>query len=233
MGKALWKPETVLKHVEDLKKQRDKMIKNIKKLHVVLQKGNSKTGSNCWTSSFLPVVDCKNCKHCKWECYDLRNDLFMSTVVNDRCRNSAIHKADPERYWRELDIQVKANFITQLRLNVGGDMTDNDFAYIKALGESNPKVDILFFTKNYKGINSFLDNDSFPSNVHPIMSAWRGVKMENPHNLPCSHVLYPNGSTTAPEFGAYLCTGNCSECHFENKGCWALKNGEHVVFQAH
>ena len=92
---------------------------------------------------------------------------------------------------------------------------------------------ILFFTKNYKGINKFLDNNSFPSNVRPIMSAWENMEMDNPHNLPNSHVLYEDGRTTAPEYGAVYCGGNCSECAFKGEGCWNLKNGEHVVFMAH
>jgi len=233
MGKHMLSPETVIKRTAELRKLRNKMMKNVDNLHVVLQKGNVKTGSQCWTSSFAPVIDCKYCKECRWECYDLRNDVYLPAVANDRCRNSAIHKADPERYWRELDVQVKANFITQLRLNVGGDMTDDDFAYIKKLGEDNPKVMILFFTKNYNGINKFLDTDSFPDNVHPIMSAWKGVKMVNPHNLPCSHVLYEDGSTTAPEYGAVYCGGNCTKCAYKGEGCWNLKRGEHVIFKVH
>ena len=141
--------------------------------------------------------------------------------------------ADPKRFWDEIDAQVKANYVTELRINVGGDLTDDDFAYIAELGKRNPKTLILFFTKNYEGINAFLDECEFPENVSPIMSAWKNTKMENPHNLPCSHVLWEDGSTTAPEFGAYFCTGNCSECAFQERGCWTLKHGEHVVFKAH
>ena len=92
---------------------------------------------------------------------------------------------------------------------------------------------ILFFTKNYKGINKYLTNNEFPENVKTLMSAWKGMDMENPNNLPCSHVLWEDGTTTAPQYGGYLCTGNCSECAFWSKGCWSLKQGEHVVFQAH
>lgn len=44
---------------------------------------------------------------------------------------------------------------------------------------------------------------------------------------------YADGRTTAPEFGSYLCNGNCSRCHYNNEGCWQLKNGESVVFPAH
>ena len=219
--------------VKKLVETRDAKMMNVDELHVRLQKGNTKTGKSCWTVSLLPVIDCLNCAQCKGSCYDLRNDLIYPAVIEDRARNSAIHKANPDRYWAEIDAQVKLNNVMELRINVGGDLTDADFSYVAKLGESNPKTMIMFFTKNYRGLNAFLDNNEFPKNVHPIMSAWFGMEMENPHNLPCSHVLYEDGRTTAPNYGAYYCTGNCSECAFEGKGCWTLKNGEHVIFKVH
>ena len=82
-------------------------------------------------------------------------------------------------------------------------------------------------------LNLFLDEDEFPDNVKPIMSAWEGMECDNRHNLPMSHVLYEDGRTTAPEYGAVYCGGNCSECAFKGEGCWNLKRGEHVIFMAH
>ena len=163
-----------------------------------------------------------------------QNELgFQTNVQIDRARNSAVHKADPERFWREVDAQVKANYVRELRLNVGGDLTDDDFGYVTKLGRDNPKVMILFFTKNYDGINKFLDNNEFPENVKPLMSAWRNMEMDNRHDLPCSHVLWEDGTTTAPEYGAVYCGGNCTECVYNGEGCWHLKHGEHVIFKAH
>lgn len=212
---------------------REELKKELSSLHVTLMQGNSKTGRSCYTVSLIPIADCTNCAGCSHSCYDLRNVCFQNSVQKSRAVNSAIHKYDTKRYWDEINLQIKATFCTLLRLNVGGDLTNEDFAYVAKIGEENPRTDILFFTKNYDGINEFLDNNTFPSNVHPIMSAWIGTEMKNPHNLPCSHVLWDDGSTTAPNYGAYYCTGNCTECHFENKGCWTLKNGENVVFKAH
>lgn len=222
----------IAKRVNELRVLREKQLQNVDDLHVKLQKGNVKTGSNCWTVSLAPILDCYNCKECSKDCYDIKNMIYKA-LKNDRTKNSAIHLVDEKRYWKEIDAQVKANFVTELRLNVGGDLTDTDFESVSKLGRANPKTQIMFFTKNYKGINKFLDSHRFPSNVHPIMSAWLGMEMDNPHNLPCSHVLYEDGTTTAPEYGAKYCGGNCSECAFEGKGCWTLKKGEHVIFKAH
>ena len=233
MGNRIGK-EAFKRRVSKLLSTRDEMLKEVDKLHLKLQPGNTKTGRNCYTVSLLPVVDCgENCRECKKDCYDLRNDMIYSTVINDRAKNSAIHKADPERYWREIDLQISANYVELLRINVGGDMTDDDFGYLNLVALHNPRTRFLFFTKNYEGINRYLDNNKFESNVIPILSAWKNTEMKNPHNLPVSHVLYPDGKTTAPTYGAYYCGGNCSRCAFYEEGCWTLQKGEHVIFKAH
>lgn len=232
MGKVVGK-EAIKGRIKKLTEVKKEMYKELENLHVRIQRGNKKTGSNCWTVSLLPVIDCKNCSKCKWDCYDIKSVLIYPSTIKDRCRNSLIHQYDIQRFWNEVDIQVKAHFVTELRINVGGDLNDNDFKYVKELGINNPRTMILFFTKNYDGINKFLDNDEFPENVHAIMSAWCGMEMKNPHKLPESHVLYPDGKTTAPEYGAKYCGGNCSECAFNKTGCWTLQKGEHVVFNAH
>lgn len=233
MKKQLSK-EAYKKRLNDIRNVRKEMTKrDIDSLHVKLQRGNSKTGANCYTVSLLPVIDCANCKQCSRDCYDVKSDMIYKTVKEDRARNSVIHEKDPRRFWREIGLQIQANFVEYLRLNVGGDLNDYDFYWVSALAENNPKCHILFFTKNYSGINKFLEKDSFPSNVHPIMSAWKGMEIDNPNQLPESHVLYENGETTAPEYGAYYCKGNCSECAYEGEGCWNLKKGESVIFKYH
>ena len=233
MSSYALKDESFKRRVKNLRDVRKKCEKSASKMHVKLQPGNTKTGKNCWTVSLLPVVDCGNCSKCGHNCYDLKADLIYPAVINDRAKNSAIHKIDPERYWQEISDQIKANFVKELRINVGGDLSDDDFAYVAKLGRQNKETMILFFTKNYKGINAFLEHHRFPKNVHPIMSNWHGLKMDNPHGLPESHVLYEDGQTTAPSYGAYYCKGNCSQCAWLGEGCWNLKRKEHVVFHAH
>lgn len=232
--------EAVQRRIKKMLDARETYMKNINNHHVRLMKGNAKTGVSCWTVSLIPIVDCPNCSGCKGLCYDIRNDCIYPSVIESRALNSAIHKLDQARFWREISDQIRENFVTELRINVGGDLNDKDFEYLAVVAAINPATDILFFTKNYDGINKYLDTYSFPENVHPILSVWKGMKIDNRHNLPESHLLYADGSTTAPEFGAKLCTGNCSECHFhkvngndDKSGCWGLKKGEHVVFPAH
>lgn len=225
--------EAVINRVQKMVELRETYMQEVDQLHVRLMQGNSKTGRNCFTVSLIPIADCCNCKECKGNCYDVKNVCYLSRVQNIHAINSAIHKADPERYWNEISLQIKANFVEELRINVGGDLTDEDFYYIDKLGRENPRCDIMFFTKNYVGIAKFLDEMSYTENVKPLLSAWPGTEMYNPHNLPVSHVLFADGTTTAPKYGSIYCGGNCSECHFNHEGCWNLQKGESVIFLEH
>ena len=219
--------------VKEMIRLRDEFLADVSNCHVKLQEGNSKTGKRVMTVSLIPIVDCKNCSHCGPECYDVRNDCCYPSVRKSRAINSAIHKADIERFWNEIEMQLKAFYVECLRINVGGDLTAKDFELLTEVAERNPQVTFLFFTKNYDEANDYLDKRDFPENVQCIFSAWEGMEMKNPHNMPCSHVLYADGRTTAPTYGAILCTGDCTECYMEDRGCFTLKKGEHVVFPAH
>ena len=230
-----WSNRSIQRWVMKAKKLLKKYLNIVETYHVTLMQGNSKTGRNCYTVSLLPVIDCCNCSECKNHCYDVQHDVINDGCLHQRLINSAIHKADPDRYWFEIEEQVNGLFVTELRINVGGDLSDDDFDYINDMGKRNPQCDFLFFTKNYDGCNAWLDahGGNFVSNVHPIYSRWPGMEMKNPYHIPESHILWADGTTTAPEFGAYFCGGNCSYCHFHKEGCWVLKKGDHVVFEAH
>ena len=65
-----------------------------------------------------------------------------------------------------------------------------------------------------------------------IFSAWRGLRMDNPFQLPEAHVRYKDGTTTARS-DAKECGGNCTECACTSGGCWSLHTGEQVVFNEH
>ena len=226
--------EVIMGRVKKMVAMREEYIKDIDNVHVKLQQGNSKTGRSVYTVSLIPIADCgHNCKECKKQCYDVINVCFQPAVQNDRARNSAVHKADIERFWNEVGFGIKYNCVQTLRLNVGGDVCAADLPLINKVAKDNPKCDILFFTKSYEEVNEFLKENTFESNVHCIMSAWENTEMENPHNLPVSHVLYADGRTTAPEFGSVYCGGNCAMCKYNDEGCWTLKAGQSVIFPAH
>lgn len=226
--------EAIMGRVQKMVAMREEYIKDIDNVHIKLQQGNSKTGKSVYTVSLIPIADCgHNCKECKKQCYDVINVCFQPAVQNDRARNSAVHKTDIARFWDEVSYGIKYNCVQTLRLNVGGDICAADLPYINKVAKDNPKCDILFFTKSYEEVNEYLNENVFETNIHCIMSAWENTEMENPHNLPVSHVLYADGRTTAPEFGSYYCGGNCAICKYNDEGCWNLKCGESVIFPAH
>ena len=179
--------EAIRNRVRKMVEMRDEYIKHLEDVHVRLMQGNTKTGKSCWTVSLIPIADCINCSGCMKTCYDICNVCYIPDVQKTRAMNSAIHKADKERFWKEIEMGCMFNGVQELRINVGGDLDDDDFEYINEMGKKLHRTDILFFTKNYQGINKWMDiHGDFNSNVKPIMSAWIGMEMDNHHNLPCS-----------------------------------------------
>lgn len=121
------------------------------------------------------------------------------------------------------------------RFHVAGDIPNFDYlVHMVDIAKRNQHCQILCFTKKYDIVNKFMDeNESgIPGNLHLILSAWRGLEMNNPYHLPEAHVRYRDGSTTASD-RAKECGGNCTECAITDGGCWTLLPGEQVVFNEH
>ena len=72
------------------------------------------------------------------------------------------------------------------------------------------------------------DHGSFPENLHIIFSEWRDLDVPNPHNLPTSRPVWKGEKVEG-----IMCPGSCSECAAFDKGCWSLKKGERILFEAH
>lgn len=237
--------KAIARRVKKMVDLRTEVIKNgVEKVHVRIQPGNSKTGKSVWTVSGIPIADCpakcaridevdeKGCVPlgkggCGFTgCYDIQNVCFQTTVQKDRARNSAIHMKDRERFWKEVEEQVVENKVEELRINVGGDLDYLDMLYINDMAQRQKGTDILFFTKDDDSLNKFLDTyGDFEGNVHYLLSAWIGMELKNPHNVPESHLIWEDGSTSLPEYAEHVsyCGGNCTECHKANAGCWKMR----------
>lgn len=223
-----------IKKTVDMKEKYLKQLET-ERYHISCQDGNTKTGKNCRTVSLISGHDCQNCKACIGDCYDLNNVMWQPKVQNDRARNSALHTFNINWYWEDIENDIKKNFTQEQRINIGGDSTYEDFLHIEAICKRNSSCDVLVFTKNYDDLNRFLDerNGEYPSNMKLMWSRWCGLESDNKYNIPEAHVLYEDGTTTAPEFGSVYCGGNCSECHWNKEGCWNLNKGESVIFKEH
>lgn len=236
MNMPKMRKEVIARRVKLMEDLRTQYIESgeVVRMHVRLQKGNDKTGANCYTVSLVPILDCgKNCKHCSDYCYDVRNVCWKSSVMRDRARNSAIHLTDRARYWREIEEQIFKLCATEVRLNVGGDLDALDFYYLKKVAAHCPRTMFLFFTKSIEEINAFLDENKFTDNVKAMLSYDNQMEsFENKHNIPVAYIRDKDGYTDAPK-DAEECNGNCSRCAFVGNGCWYLKKGGSVVFDAH
>lgn len=224
--------DAISKRVQEMLKKRDEI--DVDNAHVKLSYGNRKTGALVPSVSLIPIADCGNCKVCSKGCYDIRNVCFQKTVQNSRANNSAIFKDDPVRYMQEIKDAVK--FLRFFRWHVGGDIKDPAYlVWMAGIAEDTPTCEFLCFTKMYGIVNDYLDlHGKFPKNLHIIFSDWRGAEFENPYNLPMSSPLWADGAKgphcTDKQF---MCPGSCEECAEAWEGCWAAKNGETILFEAH
>ncbi len=202
-------------------------------LHVSISKGNAKMGS-IPSLSLPPVKTCspEAVKFCGRKCYVRRYVSRRKTVRDAYERNLYLLENEPLKFWREVNAAVA--MVTHFRFGVSGDIYDLPYLLnMIEVAERNPHCEILCFTKKYDIVNFHLEyHDGFPKNLHTIFSAWKGLPMKNPHNLPEAHVFYRDGTTTAKD-GARYCSGNCYECALTDDNCWSLKQGEQIIFKEH
>lgn len=205
---------------------------DMKDLHISISRGNSKMGA-VPSVSLPPVKTCspEAVKFCGRKCYVRRYVGRRKTVRDAYERNLYLLENEPEKFWREVNAAVAMT--THFRFGVSGDIPDVYYlANMAEIALNNPHCEILCFTKQYAIVNSYLSTRTFPDNLHIIFSAWKGLPMNNLHNLPEAHVFYRDGTTTAKD-GARYCSGNCYECAMTNANCWSLKQGEQIIFKEH
>lgn len=212
--------------------------------HVPFLDGNGKIGTTVKTISLRPVIDCANCHACRQDCYDLRHDVIQTACREYRCITAAILEHDPERFWQEVEAQMK--FIMLLRLAIGGDwMKKREWMehWVKA-ARLNPHCQILCFTKSYDVVNEWMDeNGELPENLHILFSAWPDTPMDNRHNLPISFPKFakddiendPKAAEFAERMPLYYwhCNDDCTQCALAGEGCWTLQRGQAVGFNFH
>lgn len=204
---------------------------NIDEQHVFISTGNRKTGFAVPSVSLIPVKDCGNCSSCSRLCYDIRNDMYPS-VMDTRARNSAIAHNAVDRYFKEIETACKA--FRFFRWHIGGDILDYRYLLgVIRVAVNNPGCSFLIFTKMYDLVNRFVEAGGvIPSNLQIIFSDWPGAKMNNPYKFPTSSPVFADGTTAAPA-DAIECPGDCSSCAVMGAGCWTLKAGQGVKFNAH
>ena len=195
---------------------------------ISISKGNSKMGF-IPSVSLPPIVTCAaNCT-CAKKCYAAKLCRLRPNVRNAYQKNLDILKNDMDNYF----IQVKAAAMVSkyFRFHVSGDIPDMNYLdRMVKLAQDLPGTTFLAFTKQYNFINNFLQYAVIPDNLKIIFSAWPGMTMENPHNMPVANVIF-KGQEPADDWK--ICGGKCSECACRGVGCWELKKGENIAFYEH
>lgn len=155
---------------------------------------------------------------CFKKCYARKLERIRRSVREAYRRNYELLCCDPETYWREVEAAVMMT--AYFRFHVSGDIPD--MQYLRKMievADRQKHCQILVFTKRFDLVNKYLDEQlSIPGNLHIIFSAWKGMKMENPHSLPEAHVIFRDGTTTASK-KAVPCGGNCATCAMTSGGC--------------
>lgn len=205
---------------------------NVLNKRVSISKGNSKMGS-IYSVSLPSGIACRPGCPCYKRCYAKKLERLRPNVRECYRNNLEILNESPETYWREVEAAIMMSRF--FRFHVSGDIVDaNYLSQMVEVAKRNDHCQILCFTKKYELVNDYLSSNKgkLPSNLHLIMSAWKGLEMVNPYNLPEAHVMYRDKTTTARE-NAKRCGGNCTECAKVNGGCWSLERGEQIVFNEH
>ena len=208
-------------------------------LTVRFSTGNRKTGAGVPSVSLIPVADCPNCKVCAGGCYDVRNVCFKKSVQITRAVNSAIYHSNPVQYFDAVRRFVRS--VRFFRWHVGGDVVNLDYwENVVSIARDVPECQFLIFTKQFEIVNGWIDAGGvIPSNLHVILSDWRGLSMDNKYNLPVSSPVWFDADGVEIERGPHCtknyfwCPGFCEDCAAAGSGCWSLKNGETVLFEAH
>ena len=152
-------------------------------MNIKISQGNAKLGSI--QSISLPAgLTCRNDCECSKKCYAKRLERMRPSVREAYKHNYELLKSSPNTYWREVEASIMMSRF--FRFHVSGDIPDVYYLnHMVDIAERNPHCEILCFTKKYGIVNSYLDvGGIIPKNLHLIFSAWRGLKMENPHGLP-------------------------------------------------
>lgn len=200
---------------------------------------NRKLGAAVLSVSLIPGADCANCAACLRGCYDIKHDIIYPQTISQRANNSAIYMQDPERYFSEIARASAA--VRFFRWHVGGDI--KNAAYLEniiKIARENYRTDYLIFTKMFDLVNSWIDkNGALPENLHLIFSDWKNIEMNNPYNLPVSSPVWFDNSGAEIARGSHTtaaaqwCGGFCEECAATGRGCWTVRQGETILFEAH
>lgn len=202
--------------------KRDYMGRDLASVKMCISSGNRKIG-RVMNVSLMPVMTCGNCKECKHFCYDIKACLqYPNTVIDARMRNTVLLLRNRDEYFHRIDVAISRRRVNKFfRWHVAGEIVDIDY-FTRMCDIARKHSDFTFwtYTKMYDIVNAFIDangRDAIPSNFHIMFSEWKGLPMNNPHDMPVFMCRFPDD----PVPNAYRCPANCDVCKASGRGCIA------------
>jgi len=179
-----------------------------------------------------PIISCGNCSLCQHDCYALRPYRRHKNTRRAWNQNWSIYQENIGQYFGDIkDFILGRKKPPELfRWHVGGDIPSQN--YMEGVGlaaDMFPGTRFLCFTKMYFIVENHIDvYGDLPDNLSIVLSAWPGMRMHNPHDLPVAWMQ--DGSEVRVPDDCLLCTNTCEDC----AACWGLRQiGKDVCFDKH
>lgn len=179
------------------------------------------------------VVTCRPGAPCTKGCYACKGNFIFANVQKSLRANLYCWQTHPDVYRSTVELAAMQNRF--FRWHSSGDIPDESYLRMMFdVAEAVPICNFLAFTKRAEWVNSLLDVRAKPENLSLVLSAWGNWIPDNPHNLPIAYVRLRSGEGASfIPADAKPCSGACYKCVGGASNCWALKNGESVVFNQH
>lgn len=223
---ATWKEATIDKYVMNaaawLTHYIDMPFDELTGIGIRISAGDTKLGT-VPNYSLLPVLTCKNCQHCRGNCYDLipcikypqgwpiRNRAINTALV---IRSLATFQQQLEDYLRTLPAG------SPFRPHQGGEFfSEQYFAAVNEVIGNCPGIRAWTYTTMDIYTETYYNSRKRPDNFSVMLSTWPGSwEPKNSHGLPQYFVRdTAAGQTMKP--GMYICPGNCQICLKNGRGC--------------
>ncbi|MBQ0165480.1 MAG: hypothetical protein KBT02_00045 [Treponema sp.] len=204
-----------------------------------LSRGNSKLGAYITGVNLPAGMTCRADAPCRKGCYAMKGRFIFNSVKTSIQKNLEAYINSPTEYFNLIIARLQIMPYRYFRWHSSGDIVNMEYLYgMVRVAEECPKTEFLCFTKKYELVNEYLANESpFPDNLHIVFSHWGSFPVDNPFELPTSHVRFKkedelHDNCDIPD-DAIQCSGFCGDCVGTEKNCWLLKSGESVVFNQH
>lgn len=201
-----------------------------------VNRGNTKTGKQCYVINFPPITTCRLNAPCASICYAMKAYRLYPQVKTCYDNNLMSWRDRPKEIMWEILAQIPEKK-SVCRLFASGDFSDiNFFLLMVEIAKARPLTTFYAYTKQYEIVNCAMDllKGILPENLKIIFSEWDGLLMPNPYNFPVARVILKSDTLLVKAIKLKSgklcgCQASCYECGY----CWKMKSGQAVLFDQH